>query len=78
MTADQRKYSVQEIRCKHFNVYYRVMADGVELPSTVFIMPSQKTTRSTEQLKTWCKQNSHLLADGQVVRADLDEVRSHR
>jgi hypothetical protein len=68
---DQRKYSVREIRCERFNAYYRVMVDGVELPSTVYIMPSQKTARSTEQLKTWCKRNSDRLADGQVVQADL-------
>jgi hypothetical protein len=71
MTSAETKYSVEEIRCHRFNVYYRVMADGVAFPSTVYITPSQKTARTTEQLKTWCKQNSHRLADEQVVQADL-------
>jgi hypothetical protein len=76
MIPDNRTYSVKEIRCKRFNLYYRVLADGRELSSTVYIMPSQKTARVIEQLEKWCKQNSHRLADGEVVRADLDEVDS--
>ena len=69
--ADDRTYSVEEIRCKRFNAYYRVMADGVEFPSTVYIVPSQKTIWSRRQLKAWCKRNSHRLSEGEMIQADL-------
>ena len=71
MTRDERTYSVKEIGSNHFNFYYRVSADGVEFPSTVYIMPSQKSPRVTEHLKNWCRRNAHLLEQGAVVQADL-------
>jgi len=71
MVADYRTYSVEEIRCERFNAYYRVMADGVEFPSTVYVVPSQQTVWSRRQLKVWCKQNSHRLSEGTVIQADL-------
>jgi hypothetical protein len=74
MTPDERTYSVDEIGSNHFNFYYRVSADGVEFPSTVYIMPSQKSPRTIEQLKRWCRRNSHLLAEGQVIQVDLPFV----
>ena len=71
MTRDERTFSVEEIGSNHFNFYYRVSADGVELPSIVYVMPSQKSRRTAEHLKSWCRRNSHLLAEGKVIQADL-------
>lgn len=71
MTRDERTYAVEEIGSNHFNFYYRISADGVEFPSIVYVMPSQKSRRTAEHLKEWCRRNSHLLADGSVVQADL-------
>ena len=63
--------SVKEIRTENNRVYYRVFADGVELPSIVYIFASQKNRDSDEELKVWCKKNASKLDTGTIVRADL-------
>jgi hypothetical protein len=65
-----RAFAIREIRRNSFNVYYSVLANGCE--ATVYIMPSQWSRLAIEKLGRWCEVNSHLLVEGEVVRADLD------
>lgn len=66
--------SVKEIRTENNRVYYRVFADGVELPSIVYIFASQKNRDSDEELKVWCKNNASKLDTGTIVHAELVRV----
>jgi hypothetical protein len=40
-------------------------------------MPSQRSRRTIEQLKNWCRRNSHRLAEGKVIQADLPYATRH-
>jgi hypothetical protein len=75
MTLEQGEFSIKEILRENYKVYYRIMEDGVEFASPVYIYSSQRTTHGEKDLKDWCKSNAHRLTDGKIVYADLNEVR---
>jgi hypothetical protein len=54
----QIQFSIKHARTENYRVYYRVFADGVELPSMVCIFTSQKSKDSDEELKKWCRDNA--------------------
>jgi hypothetical protein len=70
-TVDERQFLVLEISRENHRIYYRVNADGVELPSLVCIFASQKSTDSEKELKAWCKNNAARLESGAIVHAHL-------
>jgi hypothetical protein len=45
---DQIQFSIKHVRTENYRIYYRVFADGVELPSMVRIFTSQKSKDSDE------------------------------
>jgi hypothetical protein len=51
----QIQFSIKHARTENYRVYYRVFADGVELPSMVCIFTSQKNKDSDDELKIWCR-----------------------
>jgi len=65
------RFSIEQIRAENYRVYYRVFADGVELPSIVCIFASQKNNTSDELLKDWCRDNAWKLETGTIVHAEL-------
>ena len=67
----ETQFSIEQIRTENYRVYYRVFADGVELPSVVCIYASQKNRHSDEELKAWCRKNAWRLDTGTIVHADL-------
>jgi hypothetical protein len=67
----ERQFLVFEISRENHRIYYRVNADGVELPSLVCIFASQKSTDSEKGLKAWCKNNAARLESGAILHADL-------
>ena len=68
---DERQFLVLEVGKENHRIYYRVTADGVELPSLVCIFASQRSTNVGEELKTWCKNNATRLESGAILQADL-------
>jgi len=69
--VDERQFLIFEISRENHRIYYRVNADGVELPSLVCIFASQKSTDSEKGLKAWCKNNAARLESGAILHADL-------
>jgi len=67
------RFSIEQIRAENYRVYYRVFADGVELPSVVCIFASQKNIRSDELLTAWCRDNAWRLETGTVIHANLSD-----
>ena len=67
----ETQFSIEQIRAENYRVYYRIFADGVELPSVVCIYASQKNRRSDEELKARCRKNAWRLDTGTIVHADL-------
>jgi len=67
----QIQFSIKHVRTENYRIYYRVFADGVELPSMVCIFTSQKSKDSDEELTTWCRNNSWRLESGTIVHVDL-------
>jgi len=67
----QIQFSIKPVRIENYRIYYRVFADGVELPSMVCIFSSQKSKDSDEELKTWCRNNAWRLESGAIVHVDL-------
>ncbi len=68
---DETQFSIEQIRAENYRVYYRVFADGVELPSVICIYASQKNRRSEEELKAWCRNNAWKLETGTIVHAEI-------
>ena len=64
------RFSVKEIRTENRRIYYRTFADGVELPSLVYIFESEKNPDSDKELLNWCRNNLSKLETGTIVRAD--------
>ena len=69
------QFSIKYVRTENYRVYYRVFADGVELPSMVFIFPSQKSKDSDIKLEVWCRNHSWRLESGAIVYVDLTASR---
>jgi len=67
----QIQFSIKHARTENYRIYYRVFADGVELPSMVCIFSSQKSKDSDEELKKWCGDNAWRLESGAIVHVDL-------
>jgi hypothetical protein len=72
--VDERQFLVLETNRENHRIYYRVKANGVEFPSLVCILASQRSTYSEEELKTWCKNNSARLESGVILQADLSTI----
>ena len=56
------------------NVYYRVLANGVENPSLVFIRSPDRTAHGGVVLREWCERDLHGLESGKVVEANLSDA----
>jgi hypothetical protein len=69
--VNQIQVSIKHVRTENYRIYYRVFADGVEVPSMVCIFSSQKSKDSDEELKTWCRNNVWRLESGAIVHVDL-------
>ena len=70
-TVKERQFLVFEVSRENHRIYYRVKADGVELPSLVCIFASHKSADSEKELKIWCKHNAARLESGVILHADL-------
>ena len=68
------RFSIERIRAENYKVYYRVFADGVELPSIVYIFASQQSAKTEDELQAWCKDNVSRLESGRVIHADPAEL----
>ncbi len=75
MIPDERTFQLKEVARAASNIYYRVLADGVELVSLVCIRASQQSRTLEYELMMWCKFNARLLSNGRIVRAELNTVR---
>ena len=71
---DEKQFAVLEINRENHRIYYRVKADGVELPSLVCIFASHKSADSEKELKVWCKNNAARLESRAVLQADLSRI----
>jgi hypothetical protein len=69
--VDEKQIVVFEINRENHRIYYRVKADGVELPSLVCIFTSHRSADSEKELKVWCKNNAARLESGVILHADL-------
>jgi hypothetical protein len=69
--VDEKQFVVLETNRENHRIYYRVKADGVELPSLVCIFASHKSTDSEKELKVWFKNNAARLESGVILHADL-------
>ena len=67
----EKQFVVLEINRENHRIYYRVKADGVELPSLVCIFASHKSADSEKELQVWCKNNAARLKSGVILHADL-------
>lgn len=68
------EFCLQEIRTEDYRVYYRVFANGFQLPAIVSVYASQKATAGEAELKNWCARNIWRLETLTVIHADLAEV----
>jgi DNA-binding PucR family transcriptional regulator len=75
MIPDERTFQLIETARASSNIYYRVVADGVDLDSLICISINQRSRTLEYELMMWCKFNVRRLTSGRVVRADLDSVR---
>ena len=75
MIPDHRNFQVRETARATSNIYYRVIADGVELRSLVCISTSERSRTLEYELIMWCKFNARRLINGRTVRPDLNSVR---
>lgn len=75
MIPDERDFKLIEAARAGGNIYYRVVADGVELDSLLCIDASQRSRTMDYELMMWCKFNAGSLASGRLVRTDLNTVR---
>jgi hypothetical protein len=75
---DERQFSVSETKRENYRIYYRVKADGVELPSLVCIFASHKSAESENELKAWCKSNAGRLESGAILQVDLSAKKSNQ
>jgi hypothetical protein len=67
----ERRFEVSEASRRNHRIYYRVKADGVELPSLVCIFESQYHAGLEEELRMWCKDNASRLESGAILEANL-------
>jgi hypothetical protein len=72
--VDERHFLILQTNRENRRIYWRVKVDGVEFPSLVCILSSQRSTHSEEELKTWCKNNSARLESGVILQADLSTI----
>ena len=70
--------SIKQVGTENYRVYYRVFADGVELPSLVCIFASSRTAKTEDKIKTWCSENTWRLQTGTIVHADSAESEKAR
>lgn len=75
MVPDERTFQLIEAARASCNIYYRVVADGVDLASLVCISSSQQSRTLEYELMMWCKLNAGRLKSGRLARADLNTVR---
>ena len=68
---DEKQFVILETNRENHRIYYRVKADGVELPSLVCIFASHKSADSEKELKVWCKNNAARLESGVILHVDL-------
>jgi hypothetical protein len=69
--VDEGRFEVSEASRRNHRIYYRVRADGVELPSLVCIFESQQHAGFEEELRMWCKNNADRLESGAILEASL-------
>jgi hypothetical protein len=72
--VDERHFLILQTNRENRRIYWRVKVNGVEFPSLVCILSSQRSTHSEEELKTWCKNNSARLESGVILQADLSTI----
>jgi hypothetical protein len=72
--VDERRFLILQTNRENRRIYWRVKVNGVEFPSLVCILSSQRSTHSEEELKTWCKNNSARLESGVILQADLSTI----
>ena len=75
MVPDERDSQVKETARSASNIYYRVVADGIDLDSVLCINDSQRSRTLDYELMMWCKFNAGLLTSSGIVRVDLNSVR---
>ena len=60
---------ISEVRHDGSSVYYRVLVNGVEKSSLVFVRAADRTAHGEADLKEWCERNVHKLDSGKVIEA---------
>ncbi|HSC46355.1 MAG TPA: hypothetical protein VLC94_11000 [Candidatus Acidoferrum sp.] len=68
------EFSLTEVRTENGRVYYRVSANGFQLPATVSVLAGLDTPTAEEDLKIWCARNIWRLETLTLIQADLPEA----